>query len=81
MYEYNVWADMLNKYHTSTDLVQAIWIISFTIITVTLMIGLKNTVKWIMDRFGKDKPKGKDMVHHPESYLLNIDEDPPKPKL
>ncbi len=81
MHEYNVWADMLNKYHTSTDLVQAIWIISFTIITVTLMIGLKNTVKWIADRFGKDKPKGKDTVHHPESYLLNIDEDPPKPKL
>ncbi len=59
MHEYNVWADMLNKYHTSTDLVQAIWIISFTIITVTLMIGLKNTVKWIDGRFTKEKPKKK----------------------
>ncbi len=59
MHDYNFLADMLNKYHTSTDLVQAIWIISFTIITVTLMIGLKNTAKWIDNRFSKKKPKKK----------------------
>ncbi len=59
MYDYNFLADMLNKYHTSTDLVQAIWIISFTIITVTLMIGLKNAAKWIDGRFSKKKPKKK----------------------
>ncbi len=57
MQDYNFWADLLSKFYSSSDFVKTIWIISFTIIIVTMMLGVRNAAKWVNDRFDKNKSK------------------------
>ncbi len=54
MQDYNFWADLLSKFYSSSDFVKTIWIISFTIIIVTMMLGVRNAARWISDRRNKD---------------------------
>ena len=56
---YSVWADLLNKFHTASDGIQALWLMVVPGMTWTVMRGVTEMVALLRDR---GEPRGR-LVH------------------